>query len=121
VTVAPTSDGIGTNRPDQYVYVLGRQMPGQSSPISLRNARNAQGKIARRLADVEEISKKVPQMRGEGLFPERWFTRHLLLQKIHDVARPDLRQIPGFLSKAESKEAVGDAPVMEDRSLAQPR
>ena len=35
-------------------------------------------------------------MRGEGFISERWFTRHQLLQKINDVARPDLRQISGF-------------------------
>ena len=65
-------------------------MPGQSGPVTLGDARDAQGEIGRRLAGLEEISEEVAQMRGEGLVSEGRLLCRQVLQESGDVGRRDL-------------------------------
>ena len=55
--VAAARNGIGLNRLDEYVHLFGRRMSGQSCPISLCNAWNAQSKIGGRLPGLEEVAE----------------------------------------------------------------
>src|SRR5712675_405159 len=81
--------GFMSNRSDERIDLLGRQMPRQSRTISLGHARNGQRKIRRCLADLEEIPEEVPQMRRQGLITERWRPRRQVLQKADDIGRCD--------------------------------
>jgi hypothetical protein len=110
--IAPPSGTVGSNRSDERIDLLGRQMPRQSRTISLGHARNGQRKIRRCLAGLEGIPEEVPQMRRQGLITERWRPRRQVLQKADDIGCCDPRQISDLFFKVEFKKAVGDAPAM---------
>src|SRR5579872_2179101 len=95
-------------------------MARQSRRESLRDAQNSQRKISRRFSGLEKIPEEVSQMRRKR-FIAQWTlaSRGHVLQEGCDVVRRDLGQIFGFLSEAETQEAIRHSPAMEDRSVAQ--
>ena len=67
-----------------------RQVPGQPCTVALRHAWNAQGKVGRCFAGLEEIAEKVPQMRRAVLSRNGCFACRQVLQEGGDIRRIDL-------------------------------